>query len=65
MGAEDQSNVLGVFMFLLNGLSSITIIMVNKQLMSKGGYGFNFGAYAPWVDPPSVLYLPERLDSGG
>lgn len=42
MGAEDQSNVLGVFMFLLNGLSSITIIMVNKQLMSKGGYGFNF-----------------------
>lgn len=42
MGVEDQSNVVGVAMFVLNGLSSISIIMVNKQLMSKGGYGFNF-----------------------
>jgi hypothetical protein len=56
MGVEDQSNVVGVAMFVLNGLSSISIIMVNKQLMSKGGYGFNFGASGPHRLPHAATH---------
>jgi len=42
MGAEDRSRVVGVLVFLANGISAISIIMVNKQLMSSEGYGFKF-----------------------
>mmetsp|Transcript_12657 Transcript_12657/g.21438 ORF Transcript_12657/g.21438 Transcript_12657/m.21438 type:complete len:347 (+) Transcript_12657:165-1205(+) len=42
MGAEDRQNVVGVVIFLSNIVSSISIIMINKQLMGSAGYGFNF-----------------------
>lgn len=42
MGSEDQKNVVGLFFFLLNIFSSVLIIIVNKQLMNKTGYGFHY-----------------------
>eukprot|EP00240_Pyramimonas_obovata_P004109 CAMPEP_0118925814 /NCGR_PEP_ID=MMETSP1169-20130426/3637_1 /TAXON_ID=36882 /ORGANISM="Pyramimonas obovata, Strain CCMP722" /LENGTH=343 /DNA_ID=CAMNT_0006867217 /DNA_START=141 /DNA_END=1172 /DNA_ORIENTATION=- len=42
MGAEDRSNVVGAVIFLSNICSSISIIMINKQLMGSAGYAFNF-----------------------
>eukprot|EP00241_Pyramimonas_parkeae_P006620 CAMPEP_0114251570 /NCGR_PEP_ID=MMETSP0058-20121206/15344_1 /TAXON_ID=36894 /ORGANISM="Pyramimonas parkeae, CCMP726" /LENGTH=334 /DNA_ID=CAMNT_0001365387 /DNA_START=35 /DNA_END=1039 /DNA_ORIENTATION=+ len=42
MGADDRANVVSAFLFISNITASISIIMVNKQLMHKGGYGFNF-----------------------
>jgi|AntRauMFilla1563_2_1112583.scaffolds.fasta_scaffold108173_1 hypothetical protein len=55
MGAEDRQNVMGVVIFLSNIVSSISIIMINKQLMGSAGYGFNFGACDASAQPVTLV----------
>ena len=47
-------------MFLLNVLSSVAIIFVNKKLMSQAGYGFGFGKLhlgsALWPVSPDICW---------
>lgn len=43
MEGEKKSGVSDVGAWGMNIVSSVGIIMANKQLMSSGGYGFTFG----------------------
>jgi hypothetical protein len=45
MGAEERKLVQDTGAFLMNVLSAVAIIFVNKKLMSSKGYGFNFGGW--------------------
>lgn len=43
MEGEKKPAVSDVGAWAMNIISSVGIIMANKQLMSSGGYGFTFG----------------------
>jgi hypothetical protein len=40
---EDSALAYNVFVWLFNVSTSVVIVFVNKQLMGRNGYMFNFG----------------------
>lgn len=51
MESEKKPRISNVGAWGMNIVSSVGIIMVNKQVMSSGGYGFSFG------NSISILFL--------
>jgi hypothetical protein len=51
----------------MNVVSSVSLIMANKQLMSSSGYAFAFGTPLPLLSSPrdlASLLLPADLEPG-
>lgn len=61
MDLEKKPVVSNVGAWAMNVISSVGIIMVNKQLMSPGGYGFSFGTLALSFSVDLSLVLVLRI----
>jgi hypothetical protein len=46
MGEDDRKRAVDALAWALNIFASVSIVMVNKQLMGSDGFGFSFGACA-------------------
>ena len=60
MEGEKKPAVSDVGAWAMNIISSVGIIMANKQLMSSGGYGFTFGLFLHFY-VPVILSFSFRI----